>query len=430
MHFSPEDHLGIVPGNGTGMPWCRSTPKEPLLMPLPLSDVRIVAIEQYGAGPYGSMHLADLGADVIKVEQPPGGDVGRYVPPYRDGTDSLFFESLNRNKRSIALDLAEPQGRAVLEDLVRVSDAVFYNLRGDVPEKLGLRYADLREINPRIVCCSLSGYGMTGPRRAEPGFDYMVQGLAGWMSITGEPDGPPTKTGMSAVDFAAGLSAALSLMVGVHAARRDGVGGDADVALLDTAVSMLNYLATWALSRGHEPQRIPRSSHPTLIPFGSFPTADGWIVAGGSKEKFWVRTVAALGRPELAEDPRFATFDDRLRHRAELQAILDADFGRHTTAHWLEILTAHGVPCAPVNTVAEALADPQVGARELVSYHDHPRLGRVGQVASPVRFGDAAHRNAPGPGLGEHTREVLTDLLQYTEEHLTRLSTAGIIAFP
>ncbi|GAA1840487.1 CaiB/BaiF CoA transferase family protein [Asanoa iriomotensis] len=396
-------------------------------MTLPLSDIRIVAVEQYGAGPYGSMHLADLGADVIKVEQPPDGDVGRYVPPYRDGTESLFFESLNRNKRSVCLDIAHPRGRGVFEDLVARSDAVFYNLRGDVPAKLGLRYADLKGVNPRVVCCSLSGYGMTGPRAAEPGFDYMVQGVAGWMSITGEPDGPPTKTGMSAVDFATGLAAALSLMVGVHAARRDGAGGDADVALLDTAVSMLNYLATWHLTRGHVPRRVERSGHPTLVPFGNFPTADGWIVAGGSKEKFWVRMTEAFGRPDLATDPRFATFDDRLRHRDEIIGVLDAEFAKRPTAEWLTLLTARGVPCAPINDIGAALADPQVVARDLVFRTAHPKLGPVGQVASPVRFGDTAPLRRRGPSLGEHTREILAELLGYTDDHIAELVRAGAV---
>jgi crotonobetainyl-CoA:carnitine CoA-transferase CaiB-like acyl-CoA transferase len=397
-------------------------------MTLPLADVRVIAIEQYGAGPYGSLHLADLGADVIKVEQPPEGDVGRYVPPYREGTDSLFFESLNRNKRSVCLDLKADGGLKVLDDLVAVSDAVFYNLRGDVPAKLGLRYEDLCRVNPRIVCCSLSGYGNTGPRAAEPGFDYMVQGLAGWMSITGEPDGPPAKAGLSAIDFATGLAAALSTMVGIHAARRDGHGGDCDVALLDTAISMLNYLATWALSRNHEPERVARSSHPSVVPFGNFPTLDGWIVAGGSKEKFWQRMTAAIDRPELSRDPRYATFDDRLANRAELIAILEVEFSTRTTADWLKILGAHGVPCSPVNTVGEALQDVQVRARDLTYFIEHPTLGTVGQVDSPVRFANAAHRRGLAPRLGQHTRQVLQELLGYSEGEIAELQGAGVVA--
>ncbi len=396
-------------------------------MRLPLSDVRILAIEQYGAGPYGSMHLADLGADVIKIEQPGEGDVGRYVPPFREGRDSLFFESLNRNKRSVCLDIAHPEGRAAFEALAASSDAVYYNLRGDVPAKLGLRYKDLAAVNPRLVCCSLSGYGMTGPRAADPGFDYMVQGVAGWMSITGDPEGPPTKTGLSAVDFSAGVVAALSLMVGVHSARRDGVGGDCDIALLDTAVSMLNYLATWNLTRGYEPSRVPRSGHPTIVPFGNFPTADGWIVVGGSKEKFWQRLARALGREDLLHEERFASFDDRLLHRNELEALLAAEFTRRPTAQWVEVLAAAGVPCAPVNSVAEALAEPQVTARGLVFDIDHPRLGKVGHVGSPVRFGQVNPLRAAAPALGEHSREVMAEVAGYTQEQIAELLALGVL---
>lgn len=208
----------------------------------PLEDLRIVAVEQYGAGPFGSVHLADLGAQVIKIEDPrAGGDVGRYVPPYAEGEDSLFFETFNRNKRSISLDLGTAAGRGVFEQLVAVSDVVYSNLRGDVPEKLCIRYDDLKHLNPRIVCVALTGFGMTGPRKREPGYDYVLQGLAGWMELTGEPDGPPTKSGLSLVDYSGGFVAAISLLAGVHAARRDGVGMDCDVSLYDTAVSMLTY---------------------------------------------------------------------------------------------------------------------------------------------------------------------------------------------
>ena len=210
-------------------------------MTLPLADLRIIAVEQYGAGPYGSVHLADLGAEVIKIEDPrTGGDVGRYVPPFAEEEDSLFFETFNRNKRSLSLDVANPAGRSVLEDLVRRSDAVYSNLRGDIPERLRIRYADLKDVNPRIVCCSLSGFGLDGPRRGQPGYDYLVQGLAGWMSLTGEPGGPPTKSGLSLVDFSSGLAAALALIAGIHAARRDGVGMDCDISLFDVALSMLS----------------------------------------------------------------------------------------------------------------------------------------------------------------------------------------------
>ncbi|HEX9766680.1 MAG TPA: CoA transferase, partial [Nitriliruptorales bacterium] len=278
----------------------------------PLQGVRIVAVEQYAAGPFGSVHLADLGADVIKIEDPlTGGDIGRYVPPYAEDEDSLFFETFNRNKRSLSLDISSEAGRAVFEDLVRHADAVYSNLRGDVPERLRLTYADLGAVNPAIVCCSLSAFGMTGPRQEEPGYDYVMQGMAGWMSLTGEPDGPPVKSGLSLVDYCGGFVAAIAMLSGIIAARRDGLGMDCDVSLFDVAVSMLTYPATWHLNGGFEPERLSRSAHPSLVPFQNFATADGWIVVGCAKEKFWHRLCQAIERPDLMGDPRFATFDDR-----------------------------------------------------------------------------------------------------------------------
>jgi crotonobetainyl-CoA:carnitine CoA-transferase CaiB-like acyl-CoA transferase len=395
-----------------------------------LEDVRIVSLEQYGAGPFATLHLAELGAEVIKIEQWPEGDVGRHVPPYRTESDSLFFQSLNRSKRSVCLDLRRPEGRSVFHDLVRDSDAVFSNLRGDVPVRLGLTYADLAPINPAIVCCSLSGYGMTGPRRDQPGFDYMVQGLAGWMSITGEPEGPPSKTGLSAVDFASGYAAALALMSGLHAARRDGVGCDCDISLHESALSMLNYLATWAGTEGFRPVRVARSGHPSLVPFQNFPTRDGWIVAGGSKEKFWVRMAQALDREDLLTDARFATFETRLEHKELLEAELAVSFARDTTAHWLVTLAAAGVPCAPINTVGEALVDPQVVARDAVFRLEHPDWGQVAHVASPLRVGGAPHVRRPAPVLGADTRSVLVEELGYSEGAVVALARSGAVAGP
>lgn len=395
-----------------------------------LRDVRIVSLEQYGAGPFATLHLAELGAQVIKVEQWPEGDVGRHVPPYRSENDSLFFQSLNRGKQSICLDMNRSEGRAVFEDLVRCSDAVFSNLRGDVPGRIRIMYADLAPINPAIVCCSLSGYGMTGPRAAQPGYDYMVQGLAGWMSITGEPDSPPSKTGLSAVDFASGYAAALAIMAGLHAARRDGVGCDCDLSLLEVAMSMLNYLATWVGTEGYEAKRVPSSGHPSLVPFQNFPTKDGWIVAGGSKEKFWTRMAEAIGREDLLADPRFGSFEDRLRHKAQLVAELEGTFSTQSTEHWLGALERAGVPCAPVNSIAEALMEPQLASREAVFELDHPALGRIRHVASPIRVGAEAPEHANAPVLGADTGTVLRHTLGYPEERIEHLAKDGIIAGP
>jgi crotonobetainyl-CoA:carnitine CoA-transferase CaiB-like acyl-CoA transferase len=388
----------------------------------PLADLRIIAVEQYGAGPFGSVHLADLGAEVIKIEDPgSGGDVGRYVPPYQSGEDSLFFEVFNRNKRSIGLDLSTPTGRQVFEDLVRVSDVVYSNLRGDVPAKIGITYDDLKHLNPSIVCCALTGFGMTGPRASEPGYDYILQGAAGWMDITGEPGGPPTKSGLSLVDYSGGLVAAISILAGVHAARRDGVGMDCDVSLFDTAISMLTYPAIWNLNGDFTPRRTHHSAHPSLVPFQAFQVADGWIVVASPKEKFWQRLAAALGRPDLAEDERFRDFAARRRNAGELLPILDGIFLTKPEQEWLDILRAAGVPCGPVNSVAQALADEQTVARGMVVESEHPEFGTVRQVRSPVRVGTDPVEYRRAPQRNEDAGYVYSELLGYDAEHIRRL---------
>jgi len=392
----------------------------------PLEDVRVVALEQYGAGPFGSVHLADLGAEVIKIEDPnTAGDVGRYVPPFAEGEDSLFFETFNRNKRSLSLDVTTAAGREVLEDLVRASDAVYSNLRGDVPQRLRIRYEDLKGVNDRIVCVSVSGFGMNGPRKAEPAYDYILQGLGGWMSLTGEPDGPPAKSGLSLVDYIGGICGAFSLIAGVHAARRDGRGMDCDVSLFDAAISMLTYPAVWHLNGGFEPERLARSAHPSLVPFQNFPTADGWIVVGCAKEKFFVRLAEAIGQPGLAEDPRFATFETRRLHREELIPILDEALRARSSAEWLKLLTAAGVPCGPVNTVEQAFADPQIEARGMIVETEHPRFGTVRQPASPVRVGDEPVEHRRAPFRNEDFEHVTRTLLGYDDDRVDALRAAG-----
>jgi crotonobetainyl-CoA:carnitine CoA-transferase CaiB-like acyl-CoA transferase len=388
----------------------------------PLSDIRIVSLEQFGAGPFGSVHLADLGAEVIKIEDPSsGGDVGRSVPPYTEDGDSLFFETFNRNKRSIALDIRTPTGRRVFEELLRESDALFSNLRGDVVPKLGLTYEDLKHINPRLVCCSLSGFGMTGPRAADPGYDYMLQALGGWMSLTGEPDGPPTKSGLSLVDFSGGIVAALALVVGVHAARRDGRGMDCDVSLYDTALSMLTYVGTWHLTADHLPERTGMSAHPSLVPFQVFPTADSWIVVACAKEKFWQRFAAAVGRGDLADDQRFSTAAGRYAHRETLVAELERVLRTRTTGAWLEALGPAGVPCAQVNDVAQAFADEHATARRMVVETAHPRWGTVRAPASPVKVGPSPDDHRRAPALGEDGVELLKGLLGYDQEQIAQV---------
>jgi crotonobetainyl-CoA:carnitine CoA-transferase CaiB-like acyl-CoA transferase len=392
----------------------------------PLAGIRVVAIEQYGAGPFGTMQLADLGADVIKVEDPSvGGDVSRYVPPYQQGTDSLFFESFNRNKRSVSLDLRHPDARGVLEDLLRDADALVSNLRGDQPDKLRLRFADLEQVNPRLVCVSLSGFGTTGPRATEGGYDYTVQGLAGWMGLTGGPDQPPTKSGLSLVDFCGGYVMALATLAGVWQARRDGRGCDADLSLFETALAQLTYIGAWVGSRGFEPRRMADSAHQTMVPFQAFATADGWIMIACPKQRLWERFCDALERPDLPADERFVDFAVRDRNRDVLVPLIGAILRGRTTDEWLEVLGAHGVPSGPVNDVEAALADPQAVARGDVVEYDHPTLGVVRGPASPFRIDGAPPPAGRGPMLGEHTNDVLREVCGYDDERLGRLAAAG-----
>jgi crotonobetainyl-CoA:carnitine CoA-transferase CaiB-like acyl-CoA transferase len=393
----------------------------------PLADVRVVAIEQFGAGPFGTMQLADLGADVIKIEDPSvGGDVSRYVPPYQSGTDSVYFESFNRNKRSVTLDLRHPAARAVFEDLVRVSDAVYSNLRGDQPEKLRIRFEDLEPVNPRIVCVSLSGFGMTGPRARQGGYDFTVQGLAGWMSLTGGPDQPPTKSGLSLVDFCAGYVAALATMAGVWQARRDGRGCDADLSLQEVALAQLAYIGTWVASRGFEPKRMPNSAHQTMVPFQAFATADGWIMVACPKQLLWERLCDAIGSPELVADDRFVDFAARDRNRDVLVPLLEGIFESRATDDWIEVLDAEGVPCASINDARGALEDEQVVARGAIAEYEHPTLGVVRGPASPLRLDGGAPAAVRGPLLGEHTHELLRELCGYDGERLRGLTEAGV----
>jgi crotonobetainyl-CoA:carnitine CoA-transferase CaiB-like acyl-CoA transferase len=408
-------------------PRAEEQPPRPGPVSPPLADVRILSLEQFGAGPWGTVHLADLGAEIIKIEDPRSrGDVGRYVPPFQEGEDSLFFETFSHNKRSISLDLSKPEARPVFEELVRASDAVFSNLRGDAPAKLRIRYEDLRAVNPAIVCCSLSGFGMTGPRAAQPGYDYILQGYAGWMSLTGDPDGPPSKTGLSLVDMTGGYVAALSLMTALWRARRDGVGCDCDVSLFETALNLNMYLATWHLSRGWQPERMKDSAHPSVVPFQNFRTSDGWIVLGCAKDKFFDAAARTLGLGWMVDDERFSTMAARLEHRDACLAEMSERLASESTEHWLTRLGAAGVPCGPVNDLAQAVVDPQTIARDLIAETEHPRLGTVRQIRSPLRMEGSAEELRPAPARGEHTRQVLLEHGGCTEQRISELAELGV----
>ncbi len=394
---------------------------------LPLESVRVIAVEQYGAGPFGTMYLADLGAEVIKIENPnDGGDMARSVGPHFFGPhDSLFYHALNRNKKSFTLDLSRPGSQPLFHELVETADAVCSNLRGDVPEKLGLTYAHLKHCNSQIVCAHLSAYGREGPRADWPGYDYLMQAEAGFLSLTGEPGSPPARFGLSVVDFMTGLGLAYAVLAGLTGVRTSGRGQDMDVSLFDFALSTTNYLATWYLNKGESQQRLPRSAHPSLVPCQLYRTRDGWIFIMCNKEKFWVTLCDALGHAEWKDDPRFRTFTERLEHRDEITEILDQALSARSTDQWLEVLSGT-VPVAPVNDIAQALDNPFVAGQGRLQSLTHPTGDTYRMVANPVRSSEGETPSHPAPGLGQHTNDLL-DELGYSEERIDALRDKGII---
>ena len=393
----------------------------------PLHGIRILAISQFGAGPFATQNLVDLGAEVIKIEDPSvGGDVARYVPPATKDADSLYFQSFNRGKKSISINLRKPEGVSVFHQLVKKSDAVFNNLRGDLPAKLGLTYETLQDLNPAVVTCSLSGFGRTGPRASEPGYDPIMQAMAGYMSITGEPDGPPGKAGVSIIDFAGGYAAALGLTAGLLEAKMTGKGRDVDVSLLDTAVSMLTYFGSWQLNSDWEPTRTPDSSHQTLVPAQNFQTADGWISVFCAKEHFWEKFAELIELPNLISDERFASFAARYDNRSELIPILSDRLLQKSNAEWLTLFRGI-VPSGPVNSIKQAFQDEQIEARGLIVDVEHPSYGTIKQVASPITTEGSNNATSPGPALGEHTDQLLSELLSLDQNEIRRLRKTGAV---
>ncbi len=393
----------------------------------PLEGVRILAVSQYGAGPYATLHLADLGAEVIKIEdRRSGGDVSRSVIPYAVDGDSLYFQTFNRNKKSITLDLKSPRGQQLFHQLVEKSDVAFNNLRGDVPNKLGLTYATLGTINPRIVTCSLSGYGTNGSMAAEPAYDYLMQAQMGHMSLTGEPGGPPEKYGISLIDFTTGIMAALGIMVGLFQAQRKGHGCELDVTLFDTSVSLLNYLATWNLNKGYTPTKTRNSAHPSLVPSQLFKTADGYMVVMCNKEKFFPALCRAIGAEHLGTDPRFTTFAGRLENKDTLLPQIEAIFAQQPSAHWTKCL-AGIVPTAPVNTVEEGLKHPLVRERNMIVDVDHPTMGPLRMVGSPIKIANQPLSYTAAPTIGQHNKEIFGGLLGLSDDDLQELEKNGVI---
>ena len=354
----------------------------------PLHGVRIVSVEQFGAGPYATMLLADLGAEVIKIENAAiGGDPARKTGPYMLGqNDSEYFQVFNTNKKSVSLDLRGAEGKAALNGLIASADAVINNLRGDLPARMGLDYKSLSAINPRLVCVHLSAYGRDNERAAWPGYDYLMQAESGLMHLTGEPDGPPSRIGApSMVDQTTGLTAGLALLSGIIQARSTGKGCDMDVSLLDVALHQLGYVASWYLNEGHLSTRQSRSAHFSVAPVQTFPTADGWVFIMCMTDKFFGDLARVIGRPDLMTDPRFGSPSSRQSNRDALTEIIDAELRRETSRYWLGKLGGV-LPIAPVLDLAQALDNPFLRATGMIRDLPHPAKPDMRALANPIKF--------------------------------------------
>ncbi len=392
-----------------------------------LSGVRIVDLTRMLAGPYASMLLADLGGEVIKIENPQGGDPTRRLgPPFVDG-ESGYFISVNRNKRSLALDLHKAQGRQVLYDLVKLSDVVLNNFRPGIMDKLGCDYETLRAINPRIIYCSLTGFGETGPYKDRPAFDLAIQAISGAMSITGEPDRPPVRMGIPLGDLGGSLFCAFTVSAALYGRQRTGSGCFLDVALMDCMLSLLTYVGQYYLIDGKVPGRIG-SAHQSVVPYQAFATQDRYIVVAVFLEKFWGALCRVLEIEDLIDDPRFSDNHRRRQHREELVPILEDVFRTRPGDEWLRLLSEAGVPCSPINNLDDVFSDPQVATRRMVVDVDHPKAGRLRSIGNPVKT-SAARDDLfeAAPTLGQHTDEVLRDILEYSPQRIAALRSEGVI---
>ncbi len=402
----------------------------------PLKGFRIISAEQYGAGPYGTMFLAQMGAEVIKIE-PPGksapdgtrhgaGDTARAVGPHflRPG-ESTYFQSFNLNKRSITLDLHSEQGQEILRKLAGTCDVVANNMRGDLPARLGLDYASLKSTNPAIVCAHLSAYGRDNARAKWPGYDYLMQAEAGYCTVTGEPGGDPQRMGLSMVDFITGTIFCIGLLGALVDAQRSGKGRDVDTDLLSAAIHQTSYPALWYMNHQDETARTPRSAHPTATPSQMFKAQDGWMFVMCQLPKFWDILINRMGREDLKTDPRFASNADRLANRDDLTKILDDEFAQQPMAYWQDLLAGH-VPVAPVYTLSDALDNPwlkEIGMRDSVSHPDDPDLQ---VLANPLKFDGQRLPNRAAPLLGEDNNAILGDL-GYDDDAIANLRKSGVI---
>ncbi|GIW72001.1 MAG: CoA transferase [Planctomycetota bacterium] len=393
-------------------------------MQLPLAGVRVLDLTRILAGPFATQRLGDLGADVIKIERPEGDDTRGWGPPFHDGV-STYFLAVNRNKRSVVIDLKHERGRELLWRLLARADVLVENFRPGTLERLGFGWPELERRLPRLIYCSISGYGHQGRHREHPSYDVIVQGESGCMDLTGEPEGPPLKCGLSIADLVAGQNAVEGILAALWRRERTGRGARVDVALFDGMLALLAYQGQMVLSCDRDPERLG-NAHPSIVPYQTFRTRDGWLNIGVGSESLWARFCEVLERPAWRDDPRFRTNRDRVLHRAELVPLIERRLAEQPNHVWYERLRAAGIPCGLVRRVREALSWAAEDERQMVVELPHPELGPLRMVGNPVRLDGAAMPLRPPPRLGEHTEEVL-GALGLGESELAELRAAGVI---
>ena len=404
----------------------------------PLSHVRVLDLSRVLAGPWAGQNLADLGAEVIKVERPEAGDDSRaFGPPWvrdrqgRETRDSAYFTSANRGKKSITVNIAKPAGQALILALARETDVLIENYKHGDLARYGLGYDHIRSVNPRLIYCSVTGFGQTGPYCERPGYDFMIQGMGGMMSVTGEPDsapgGGPQRAGVPIADIITGMYASIAICAALANRAQTGKGQHLDLALLDSQIALLAYQNTNYFSTGAPPKRIG-NLHPNIVPYQPFKSSDGEVIVACGNDNLFRKFCDAAGHPGLATDPRFATNGTRVENRAELTRLIQEIFGKRTTAQWLELLETAGVPNGPINNIAQVFEEPQVKARGVRIELDHAAAGKLSLVASPMRFsGTPLEYRLPPPLLGEHTDQVLKQFLNLNDAEIGKLRADGIV---
>jgi crotonobetainyl-CoA:carnitine CoA-transferase CaiB-like acyl-CoA transferase len=390
-----------------------------------LDNIKVVDLTRTLAGPFCTMLMGDMGAEVIKIEEPTGGDETRKWTPFVNG-ESTQFLTFNRNKRSLSINLKEPEGLKIVQDLAADADVMIESFRAGTLDRLGLGYEAIKKTNPGLVYCSISGYGRTGPMADMPGYDLLIQAYSGLMSLTGDPEGSPLRIGFSLVDLFTGMMAYGTILTALRQRDQTGHGQWVESALLDGQVAALSYHATGFMGTGVEPKRMG-SGHPSLVPYQAFTSSNGQFIIGCANQGLWERMCAAIGQPGMVDDPRYITNTDRVDHRAECVGELSAIFATNTTDHWVDLIVAAGVPCGPINTVAEVVSNPQVLARNMITTVDHPKVPQLRFPGSPLKLTDspATVRRVP-PMLGQHNDEILQEA-GYSAEKIADFKQRGVI---